>query len=254
MLSPPPRRRSVTTWPRWTPGGPSPGLDAKLETAASQPPLADPGGQAAVLSGIDTCPGSPPPSPTTPRDARMRRDVKWSGQGGCDFRKVRAGEQVAATIDTLVCADRDRRSWVRRKLPRTKNADLKPHSVREDPSAVHARPLPRLHGTTAIRSVVGLQMNPASSLAIAADGHVSLPARGELVKSGGRASTVGSGAGQHREVLHGCVGRARPRWPDGGGRSGQSRPGPGEGARCEPWRSTPGARLVRSSTPKEPGR
>ena len=68
---------------------------------------------------------------------------------------------------TLVFADRNRTSRVRRKLPRTKNADLKPHSVREDPSAVRARPLPRLHADTAIRSVISPQMNPANSLATA---------------------------------------------------------------------------------------
>jgi hypothetical protein len=78
---------------------------------------------------------------------------------------VRAGTWQRRST-TLVFADRNRTSRVRRRLPRTKNADREPHSVREDPSAVHAHPHPRLHGT-AIRSVMSPHTKPASSLATA---------------------------------------------------------------------------------------
>ncbi|SRR6266508_2006613 len=85
---------------------------------------------------------------------------------GIEGRWERAGTWQRRST-TLVFADRDRTSRVRRKLPLTKNAGREPHNVREDPSAVHARPLPRFAHATASLSVIIPQTNPPSSLATA---------------------------------------------------------------------------------------
>src|SRR5438045_721050 len=80
-------------------------------------------------------PESPSGISTTSRDARMRRIVKQpagvKGVGCSEEGRERAGRWQRRST-TLVFADRNRTSRVRRKLPQTKDADREPHRVRED--------------------------------------------------------------------------------------------------------------------------